>query len=382
MTLHQLSKVFLTTFLLASSITNSYACTVLAFIDAKGNVYQGRANEFLYQQPDELTYWPAGTRIESVTPNGQQGKTFNTKYAILAATLKGMTPNAKQDTVHEAANDQGMSLTTNFYTLNGQPTVTAPPAQVLSALDFAAWALGNFQTVEQLKQALQNKDVDIWLPQMPNMGNLVAPLHFAIYDKVGGAVVIEWTGGQTLVYDNKVGVMTNEPPFPWHLENMNNYAYLTNVDKNTGKFNKLSVTAFDSGGAMAALPAANNSMGRFVRAAYYANFAKKAKTPEQALLTMGHVMNNFDRPIDITVDKPNAAAADLGASASKPTSEATYFTVIKDLSRNLFLIRTINAFNFTQFDLNKLSAIKETRVVSFKDLNANTNLDGTPLFLK
>ena len=138
MTLHQLSKVFLTTFLLASSITNSYACTVLAFTDAKGNVYQGRANEFLYQQPDELTYWPAGTRIESVTPNGQQGKTFNTKYAILAATLKGMTPNAKQDTVHEAANDQGMSLTTNFYTLNGQPTVTAPPAQVLSALDFAA----------------------------------------------------------------------------------------------------------------------------------------------------------------------------------------------------------------------------------------------------
>lgn len=377
-----LFKTLLASSLIACSIANSYACTVLAFTDAKGNVYQGRANEYLYQQPDEITYWPAGTRIESVTPDGRQGKTFNTKYAILAATLKGITPNAKQDTVHEAANDQGMSLTTNFYTLNGQPAVSAPPSQVLSVIDFAAWALGNFQTVEQLKQALQNKEVDVWLPKMPNMGNLVAPLHFAIYDKVGGAVVIEWTGGQTLVYDNKVGVMTNEPPFPWHLQNMNNYAYLTNVDKNTGKFNNLTVNAYDSGGATAGLPAANNSMGRFVRAAYYANFARKAKTPEEALLTMGHVMNNFDRPIDITIDKPNAAAADLGASATKPTSEATYYTVIKDLSRNLFLIRTINAFNFTQFDLNKLSTIEETKVVSFKDLNANTNLDGNYLFLK
>lgn len=382
MKLKTFSRMFLATYLLATTVTNSYACTVLAFTDSKGNVYQGRANEFLYQQPDELTYWPAGTRIESVTPNGQQGKTFKTKYAILAATLKGMTPNAKQDTVHEAANDQGMSITTNFYTLNGQPSVSAPPAQVLSVIDFAAWALGSFQTVDQLKQALQNKEVDIWLPRMPNMGNLVAPVHFALYDKAGGAVVIEWTGGQTLVYDNKVGVMTNEPAFPWHLENMNNYAYLTNVDRNAGKFSKLAVKAPDSGNAMAGLPAANNSMARFVRAAYYANFAQKAKTPDQALLTMGHVMNNFDRPIDITIDKPNAAAADLGASANKPTSEATYFTVIKDLSRNLFLIRTINAFNFTQFDLNKLSSIKETRVVSFKDLNANTNLDGTSLFLK
>lgn len=377
-----ISKTILSTCLVVATISNTYACTVLAFTDAKGNVYQGRANEFLYQQPDELTYWPVGTRIESVTPDGKQGKTFNTKYAILGATLKGMTPNAKQDTVHEAANDQGMSLTTNFYTLNGQPTVNAPPAQVLSVLDFATWVLGNFQTAEQLKQALQNKEVDIWLPRMANMGNLVAPVHFAIYDKVGGAVVIEWTGGLTHVYDNKVGVMTNEPPFPWHLENMNNYAYLTNVDKNTGKFSKLNVQAPDSGNALAGLPAANNSVGRFVRAAYYANFAQKAKTPDQALLMMGHVMNNFDRPIGITIDKPNSAAADLGASATKPTSEATYYTVIKDLSRNLFLIRTINAFNFTQFDLNKLSTIKETKKVSFNDLNANTNLDGTSLFLK
>lgn len=366
--------------LLAYSITSSYACTVLAITDKNGNVYQGRANEFPYQQPDSLTYWPAGTRIESVTPDGKQGMTFNTKYGILTTNLKGMTPNAKQETVHEGANDQGMSITANFYTLNTETSITAPASKTLSVVDFPTWALGNFQTIEQLKKAIQNKEAEVWLPRIAAYGNLITPVHYAIYDKTGGAVVVEWNGGKMEIYDNKIGVMTNEPPFPWHVENMNNFAYLNNVDKNAGKFNKLNVTAYDSGGALASLPSPNTTVGRFVKAAYYANFAEKASTPDEALLTLGHVMNNFDRPKGITVDNPNAANAAMGAAGR--TSESTYFIVMKDLSRNLYMIRTINAFNFTQFDLNKLKQVKQTKVVSFKDLNANTNLNGDQLFLR
>ena len=375
-----LFNVMMASCLLACSIVNSYACTVLAITDKNGNVYQGRANEFPYQQPDALTYWPAGTRIESATPDGKQGKTFNTKYGILSATLKGMLANTKQDTVHEGANDQGMSITANFYTLNTETTITVPASQTLSILDFPTWALGNFQTVEQLKQAIKNKEVEVWLPRLPVYGNLITPVHYAIYDKSGGAVVVEWNDGKMNIYDNPVGVMTNEPPFPWHLTNMNNFAYLSNVDKNSGKFNKLNVTAVDSGGALASLPNPNTSIGRFVKAAYYSNFAEKASTPDQAFLTLSHVLNNFDRPKGITIDNPNAASAALGAKGS--SSESTYFVVLKDLSRNLFMIRTINAFNFTQFDLNKLKEVKETKVVSFKELNANSNLSGNQLLLK
>ncbi len=377
-----LFKAYLATLLITSSIGNSFACTVLAIKDANGNVYQGRTYEFAGQQPDNITFWPVGTRIESATPEGRQGKTFNTKYSILAVTLKGMVPNSKQETIHEGVNDQGLTITTNAMIYDEGLKVYASSDKILSATDVGTWALGNFQNVQQVKQALQNKEVEIWLPQIPSMANLKAPIHFAMYDKVGGNIVIEFAGGKLAVYDNPAYVMTNDPPLPWHLTNMNNYAYLTNIDKNTGQFNNLKVAASDSGGNMAGLPGIETSVGRFVKAAYYSNFVQKAKTPDQAVKTLSHVMNNFDRPLDISADKPGTASKAEAFAANKLSSESTYFTTMNDLSRNHFYLRTINSINFAKFDVRKLGALKQTKVVTFSAVNALSNMDATELFLK
>ncbi len=52
----------------------------------------------------------------------------------------------------------------------------------------------------------------------------------------------------------------------------------------------------DSGIATAGLPASNTSVGRFVRAVYYSQFAEKVDKPDTAMTTLAHIMNNFDRP--------------------------------------------------------------------------------------
>jgi choloylglycine hydrolase len=383
MKLKNMSRLLLSVALLFSSITHSFACTVLAIKDVKGNVYQGRTNEFAGQQPDDITFWPAGTKMESSTPDGKQGKTFNTKYGVFAITLKKLVPTAKQDSIHEGVNDQGLTITANAMINEIPLAVSAPSDKILAATDFGVWALGSFQNVEQVKQAIQNKEVDIWLPKIPSMANYMAPLHFAMYDKVGGNIVIEFAGGKLAVYDNPAYVMTNDPPLPWHLTNMNNYAYLTNIDKNTGQFNNLKVAASDSGGNMAGLPGIETSVGRFVKAAYYSNFVQKAKTPDQAVKTLSHVMNNFDRPLDVSADKPGTASKAEAFAANRLSSESTYFTVMNDLSRNHFYLRTINSINFAQFDVRKISgAVKKTKVVTFAAVNNLKSLDATELFLK
>lgn len=172
-----------------------YACTVLSIRDAQGNVYQGRTNEYASMQPDELTYFPAGSLIESVTPDGKKGMSFTTRYAILGATLKGMTPNAKQDALHEAVNDQGMTFTVNAFTRNRQTEITLPTDKVLSLVDFGAWARGNYKTTGEVEKAIENNEINVWLPNIASMWNLLAPVHFALYDKAGGAIVVEFVGG-------------------------------------------------------------------------------------------------------------------------------------------------------------------------------------------
>jgi choloylglycine hydrolase len=383
MKMKTVSKLMLACCLVISSVANSFACTVLAIKDANGNVYQARTNEFAGQQPDDVTFWPAGTRMESATPDGRQGKTFNTKYGILAVTLKKLVPGAKQDSIHEGVNDQGMTITTNAM-INDLPlVVSTSPDKILAVTDLGVWALGNYQNVTEVKQAIENKEVEFWLPQIPSMANFKAPVHFALYDKVGGNIVIEFAGGKTAVYDNPAYVMTNDPPLPWHLTNLNNYAYLSNIDKNTGQFNSLKVAASDSGGNMAGLPGLETSVGRFVKAAYYSNFVQKAKTPDQAVKTLSHVINNFDRPIDISADKPGTASKAEAFAANKLSSESTYFTVMNDLSRNYFYLRTINSINFAKFDVRKLSSsVKQTTVITFAAVNNFSSLDATELFLK
>lgn len=367
--------------LIFSSVGQAFACTVLITRDANGAVYQGRTNEYAGMQPDRLTYYPAGSKIESMKPNGQSGLTFNTKNAFLAATLYGMIPGSKQDFVHEGVNDKGMSFTVNAIMGNRSAKLDSSAQNVLAVTDMGAWALGNFQNVAQVKQALQSNQVSVWLPKIPSMANLEAPVHFALFDKTGAGIVVEFFNGQVQVYDNPVGVMTNTPAFPWHLENLNNYAQLTNVDKNTGKFGNFNVASYDSGNALGNLPSSQTSSGRFVKAAFYSTYIEKAKTPKQAIQNLAHVMNNFDRPVNITIDLPGTGSKAEGAS-SLPTSEATYFTVLNDLANNQFYIRTIYAMNFSRFDLKKLAPVKEVKVVMWDKLNATDGGDATNLFLQ
>jgi choloylglycine hydrolase len=359
-------------------------CTVLAYYDANGLIYTGRTLEFVGSSPNQLVYFPAGTRMESFTPAGKQGATFDTKYAIFGVLVGGVAQ-AKQGTLHEAMNEHGMSISTNSLGGNTSPDISGvKDSQIVATSDLGVWALGNFKTVAEVKQAIKNNEVHFWLPVIPALGTEPAPIHFALWDRTGAGIVIEWSTGKTEVYDNEVGVLTNNPPFPWHLENMGNYTFLTNIDKNTAQFNKLNVKAFDGGANMASLPSTATSPGRFVRAAYYSQFAYKGKTPQEAILSLSHVMNNFDRPtgisVDVSSDLPAGERSMLGAAESS-ASEVTSWTALKDLNQNHFYIRTIDSLNYSYFDMNQMKGLKTTTLVSMEALNANKTLDGNHLFL-
>jgi choloylglycine hydrolase len=343
-----------------SSVGNVIACTAIVVTDINGNAYHGRTLEFSYPVPTMMTYFPVGSKIESATPNGAQGLTFNTKYAILGMSAAVVT-GAKQPLIDEGANDQGLSISGNELNDLSAPPVGNNPSKILSLNDFGAWVLGNFKTVAEVKAALLTDDTQFWLPLVPMFGGAPLPLHYAIFDKKGNGLVVEFINGKKNVYDNPVGVMTNAPEFPWHLANLNNYTF-TNVNKNTGQLGKQKLQTADAGIALTALPSAQTATGRFVKAAFYANYVKKGKTPDEAINLLAHIMNNFDRPQDLTIDPPGGVGD--GPRGAKKSSEVTEWTTMNDLSRNLTYVRSINALNWTVVDMNKLKDVKQIKSVS------------------
>jgi choloylglycine hydrolase len=341
------------------------ACTTILVTDTSGRAYHGRTLEFSVLLPMDMTYFPAGTKVVSSTPSGNPGLTFDTKYPILGMSFQ-VLPSAKQVAFAEGINDQGVSFSANWLTGTDSPAVGQDDARILAASDFGAWVLGNFKSVEEVKQAMTNGQTEIWVPVSPLDPKAPLPLHYAINDKKGNSIVVEFTDGKAHVYDNPVGVLTNGPEFPWHLQNLQNYTF-TNVDKNTGQLGKLKLATQDGGIALTALPSAQTSQGRFVKAAFYANYVRKAKTPDEAVTTLAHLMNNFDRPYDLTVDE--AGGTGDGVRSSGTSSEVTTWTTLQDLSRNLLYLRSINAMNWSVVDMNKLKDVKEVKSVSIFDVD-------------
>lgn len=352
---------FLTAMSLAfASVSQAVACTSILITDTEGRAYHARTLEYSALLPMDMTYFPAGMKVISFTPSDNQGMTFDTKYPILGMTGKFIA-SAKQLTIGEGINDQGLSFSANWLNGTESPTVGKDNAKILAVNDLGAWVLGNFKTAQEVKEALNSGKLEFWVPTKNALApDTPLPLHFSINDKKGGSIVVEFLGGSMQVYDNPVGVMTNGPAFSWHLENLNNYTF-TNLNKNTGQLGQLKLQTQDAGIALTSLPSAETTQGRFVKAAFYANYVRKAKTPDEAITTLAHIMNNFDRPYDLTVD----TAGGMGDGVTRNnSSEVTVWTSLQDLSRNLLYFRSINAMNWSVIDMNKLKDVKKIKSIS------------------
>lgn len=352
-------------------------CTTLMTFDASGKAYVGRGIEYSCLLPTMVNYVPTGTTVESSTPDGKQGKTFATQYPFIAFVGEAILT-AKTPAVFHGQNNQGLAFSSNTLTKSSGPAIGNDPSKILSVADLGTWILASFKTAAETKAALLSGETEFWLPPVTYFGNTPYAEHFGVFDKDGGAIVIEFQHGKLNVYDNPVNVMTNQPEFPWHLENLNNYTF-SNLDQNTGQLGKLNLNSTDAGIALTALPSSQTSVGRFVKAAFYANYVRKANTPDEAITTLGHIMNNFDRPYDLTVD--GAGGEGDGPRGDAQSSEVSWVMFLQDLSRNLFFVRTINSLNWSVIDLNKLNDVKELKSINTYEID-QAGADAFTLFYK
>ncbi|MCJ8141351.1 linear amide C-N hydrolase [Ancylobacter sp. A5.8] len=361
-------------------------CTSLSYRDAAGNIYFGRTLELTMDLPYQIVWFPAGFATTSQV-EGDAPLSFTARHGVLAVTMPARVPSADTPIgitdlkILEGLNEAGLTFSLLSYPAagGGQRAIDATRA-VLGASDLGAWVLGQFDTVAEVKAALAGQPVMV--QPLAILGGVESPFHYVVHDRSGAALVIEFDKGTMSVHDNPVGVMTNGPAFPWHLTNLDNYTYLTNVDVPTSSFGGYKAVQPDSGIATAGLPGSNTSVGRFVRAAFYAQFTEKAASPDAAVLALAHVMNNFDRARGVTIDYPEAGVGHLeveglkGEAGASYATEFTTWTSMSDLDRGLFFIRDYASLNYTRFSLSELKDATTPRVLPLKAFNGGAG-DGT-----
>jgi len=354
-------------------------CTSLSYRDATGNAYFGRTLELTIDLPYQIVWFPAGLAMSSHIA-GHAPLEYTTKHAALTVAMPARIPTAAAPIgiadlkALEGVNDQGLTFSLLSYpAASGTQQSVAMTRAVLSASDLGTWALSQFASVTEVKEALGEQPV--LLEPLAILRGAVSPFHYVVHDASGDCLVVEFHQGEMTLHDNPVGVMTNGPQFGWHLTNLNNYTFLSNVDKSSASFGGYRAVQPDSGIATAGLPASNTSVGRFVRAAFYAQFTEKARTADEAVQTLAHIMNNFDRPRGLTIDYPQEGGGHLEVAGLDHPAEETYateftsWTSLADLDRKLFFVRDYKSMNYTRFDLKALAKLQRPKVIALHGLN-------------
>lgn len=127
------------------------------------------------------------------------------------------------------------------------------------------WILCHCRTVDEAVDLMQQTQLVAmsFSPSLP-----IATLHWHIADKSKSAVV-ECTERGTSVCINPVGVLTNNPPFDFHMENLSQYLNLS--VQNPSESTNLQLKPFSNGFGGIGLPGDFSSASRFVKAAFLRN---------------------------------------------------------------------------------------------------------------
>ena len=311
------------------------ACTGIKLIAEDGSLVHGRTLEFGIDLDLYAAMIPRGYSFRATTPLGV-GLRYKSKYSAIGSAF------FEEQLILDGVNEKGLSIGTFYFPgfAGYTPTTKDNQSKSLSPIDFPNWILTQFDSVNEVREALQY--VVIAPTVALEWGATPPPFHYIVFDKDGNCLVIEPLGGALITYDNELGTFTNSPNFDWHLTNLRNYIHLSTYNATPVSINGLVFNALGQGSGMTGLPGDFTPPSRFIRAAIFSAAATPAKNANAAIFQLFHILNQFDIPFGLVKDKTGDIIH----------SEYTQATTAIDPSSNRYYFKTYNNQEIKLFDLN------------------------------
>lgn len=169
------------------------------------------------------------------------------------------------------------------------------PEQALAPYELIPYLLGACETAAQAAEQLARIPL-LGIPFRPELP--LAPLHWHLADR-HGAFVAEPLADGVKVYPDPVGVLTNNPPFPFHQANLCQYRGLSPAQPDNTLAPGLDLPPFGQGMGAVGLPGDWSPASRYIRAAFCK--ASSVCAPDEA-----HSVSQFFHLLD-TVAMPAGA---------------------------------------------------------------------------
>ena len=165
---------------------------------------------------------------------------------------------------YDATNEKGLSVAGLNFPDNAVYHPPREQAQNITPFELIPWLLSRCSCVADAQRLLENVN----LADVPFSKEYpLTPLHWIVADSKR-SIVLEPLKSGLKILENPVGVLTNNPPFEYHLHNLKNYLNLTPKEPTNRFASQIDLTPYSRGMGALGLPGDLSSSSRFVRAAF------------------------------------------------------------------------------------------------------------------
>ncbi len=253
-------------------------CTAISY-HGKASHYFGRNLDLSYSYQEQVV----------VTPRNFPFTFRNCTHLSQHHAMIGMATVADgYPLYYEATNEHGLSIAGLNFPNNATYLSKARGKTNIAPFELIPWILSQCKDLTEAKAILQK--CSIW--KLPfNREYSLSPLHWMIADKTGSLAVEPMADGLK-IYDNPIGVLTNNPPFDYHLYHLADFRNLTPKEYKL-PFGSIEMQPYSSAMGAMGLPGDFSSASRFVRAAFVKEYSASA---EQDVSQFFHILSSVAIP--------------------------------------------------------------------------------------
>lgn len=217
---------------------------------------------------------------------------LTTHFAIIGMATVAPSNGQPYPLYYDAINEHGLGIAGLNFPGNAVYHPVTDGRDNLAQFELVPWLLGQCRTVADIKSHLTNLNLTDtpFSDQFPP-----AELHWLIAD-ADSAIVVESVADGLKIYDNPIGVLTNNPPFPIQSFRLHDYLNLSATEPTNQFAPALDLQPYCHGLGAHGLPGDLSSGSRFVKAAFTRLNSVSAPDELSSVSQFFHILHSVDQP--------------------------------------------------------------------------------------
>ena len=295
-------------------------CTAITY--KTKDFYFGRTLDYEISYGDEVT----------ITPRNYEFNFRHNHYAIIGMAY--VTEN--YPLYYEAVNEKGLGIAGLNFVGNAQYNKKIKGKDNITQFEFIPWILSQSTTVKEAKKLIEK----INFLDEPFSTNLpLAQLHWIISDSIE-SITVEAVKDGIKIYENPVGVLTNNPTFDKQMFELNNYMNLSTKSPKNTFAKSLNLEKYSRGMGAIGLPGDLSSQSRFIRAAFVKMNSVSKEEEKESVSQFFHILNSVEQ-------QRGCCELDDGIF------EITIYTSCCNASKGIYYYTTYDNHQITAIDMHK-----------------------------